>query len=53
MAEKIKLYAQLMKDFRLPGEALQAFAAQIRALTPEDKAWFRAEYAKAGVELED
>jgi len=43
-------FAGAMMDFfgRKEGQSLQAFATEIRELSAEEKAWFRAELEKLG-----
>jgi hypothetical protein len=53
MAEQAKPmgFAARMKTFFgfLPGQGLPGFAAELRALTPDEKAWFAAEFNAAGM----
>lgn len=35
-----------------PGQTLQEFQGEIKALTPEDRAYFIREFKKAGIEVE-
>jgi hypothetical protein len=35
-----------------PGQTLSEFTAELKALTPEDRAYFVKEFAKVGIEVE-
>lgn len=37
---------------RKPGQSLQEFQQELKALSPEDRAYFKREFAKIGVEIE-
>jgi hypothetical protein len=46
---KQKAFSAMMCElFRLPGQALQAFALELRELTQEDKEWYHLELLKEG-----
>lgn len=50
--EKMSFAAACVKHgLKLPGESVGAFGAEIKRLTPEDHTWFKAEFAKIGVEI--
>jgi hypothetical protein len=38
--------------FSRPGAGMKDFMEEMKALTPEDKAWYHAELVKAGYDLE-
>lgn len=46
-SEELGLIAAIRKYIGLkPGQAMLDFAAEIKALTPEDRAWFKERFAK-------
>jgi hypothetical protein len=47
----MSMIAALLKHCGAPGEKLSSFSAEYKKLTDEDKAWFRAEFSKVGVEI--
>jgi len=52
---KVMTYAQAMRDFfyRNGVDTLQTFMVELKALTPEDKAEFKAMLTGAGYELKE
>lgn len=48
MAEAKSFAVAMMETFKKPGQNTQEFLAEFKQLTPEDKAWYRAELIKTG-----
>lgn len=54
MEQEQSLTGRLSTFFgRLPGQSVSGFAQEIKALTPADRAWFVAEFNKAGMPTKD
>ena len=49
----MKLIAALSKAFRKEGQSLSEFAAEVKALTPKDKADFVGYFEAEGVTIDD
>lgn len=49
--DEMSLVRALMHAFKRPDETTANFAAQIKALTDADKAWYKAELIKAGYKI--
>lgn len=48
----MKFLVAMKNTFQRPGQTLKEFAAEISALSYEDKKWYAAELNKAGIECE-
>lgn len=49
--QEMTFLGALMHAFKKPGQTTADFAQEVKALTDEDKAYFRAELIKAGYKL--
>ena len=50
--EQMSLTAALNKHFgKKVGQTMSEFSAEIKTLTPEDREYFKKEFAKIGVEI--
>lgn len=50
---KLMAFVAACKDYfgLKPGQTLGEFAQEIKALTEEDRAWFKAEFTKVGYQI--
>lgn len=48
-----KTFVTALKDFfgYKPGQTAMEFVAEVKALSPDDRAYFKAEFAKIGIEI--